>query len=598
MNEFKVSFLIITTQGHVFFEFADSFEQQIAVLNLIYGREPLEWFDGTCHSIMYRYDDLMKKTVDDFANTFGSKSNKQPFEFRKFMNAHLTENEPFYMFRMDDYLGDVSQIQIAHAVYQLEAIKEGKNVDEIWNRVKGNVEALLCDYEIRTLGKEIYKVGSETDDRVCRFCGRTKATGATFDHKSHAISEALGNKKLLCNEECDDCNKRLASIEDSLSVAYLEIRRSLCEIKGKNGVNSVTGQNFIKDAKTHQIVIKEKPNIEDKSDKILIRLEGKEVFTFQNLYKALTKVVIDLVDTEEVGHFRNTIDWINGKLAATEFPPIKQMYCDTIFAQPIIEIFIRRNKNDINKGPYCFANLFVCDMAFQFVMPFVDVDKGKMKTANHIKPFERKIGATLAIYNWKSEWLDGGDTTERTAYTEIEYDKSELPISNGKPVVSENLHSMSPKWKQDTIEFPPFNSAIIKSSRVLQCEVSDINRNVHLDEEWLHDTSTNMICKLIIDNQTNKVLVDIRMEICNTDNTEHLLNTHVAKEFGLENLDNVLAIKADDSIEMFGEFASFITEQSLIELEPLFRRIHPMFNIMKADAKLICNNYHCILATW
>lgn len=598
MNELKVSFLIITTQGHSFFEFAGSIEQQIAILDLINGREPLEWFDGTCHRMMYRYDDAMKKNVDEFASKFGNKNNTEPFELRKFMKMHLKGNEPFYMFRMDGYLRRINQMQFAQAVYQLEAIKEGKNVDEIWNKVKDDLEPLLKDYDTYSLGIDDYSVGENTDDRICRFCGKTKATGATFDHKSHAISEALGNKKLVCNEECDDCNKRLASIEDSLSVAYLEIRRSLCGIKGKNGVNSVAGQNFVKDAKTHQIVIKEKPDIEDKSDKIRIRLEGKEVFTFQNLYKALTKIVIDLVDTEEVVHFRNTIDWINGKLVATEFPPIKQMYCDTIFAQPIIEIFIRRNKNDISMGPYCFANLFVCDLAFQFVIPFVDVDKGKMKTANHIKPFERKMGATLAIYNWKSEWLDGGDTTERTAFTEIEYDKSNICPSTSKLSVSQNLHIMPPKWRQDTIEFPPFNPAIIKSSRVLQCEISDINRNVRLDEEWLHDTSNNMICNLIIDNQINKVLVDIRMEICNTDNTEHLLNTRVAKEFSLENLDNVLAIIADDIIEMSGEFVSFITEQSLIELDPILGKIHPLLGAIEANTDVICKNYHYLFAKW
>ena len=593
-----VSFIIITTRGTNYFAFDGGIEQEIAILNLINGRRPIIWFDNTCHRKMYRYDDSMKKAVDGFANTFGSKSNKQPFELRRFMNLHLAENEPFYMFRMDDYLGNVSQIQIAHAVYQLEAIKEGKTVDEIWNRIKVDIEDLLRDYEIWTLGKENYKAGYETDNRVCRFCGKTKATGATFRNVSHAISEALGNKTLICNEECDCCNKRLATIENNLSVAYLEIRRALCHTAGKKGVNSVAGQNFIMDAKTHQIIIHEDTHIKDLGDKIWVRLKGKEVFTFQDLYKALSKIVVDLVETKEIKHFQNTIQWINGTLCANEFPPIKLMYCDSVFTQPIVELFIRKEEYDTSKGPYCFANLFVCDLAFHFVLPFVDVDAGKMKTASLIKPFEKKMGATIAVYNWKSEWIDSGDTTQRTAYTEVEYDKSELPISDDKPKVSQNLHIMSPKWKQDTIEFPPFNPAIIKASKVLQCEVSDINKGVHLDEAWLRDTSNNIICNLVIDKQTNKVLVDIRIEICNTDNTEHLLNACIIKEFSLSDLDDVLAIKADNSIEMFRDFTSFITEQSLIELDPLLGKIHPLLGAIELNTDMICRNYHCIFARW
>lgn len=133
---------------------------------------------------------------------------------------------------------------------------------------------------------------------------------------------------------------------------------------------------------------------------------------------------------------------------------------------------------------------------------------------------------------------------------------------------------------------------------MFQCEVSDINKNVHLDEEWLRDTSNNIICNLVIDKQTNKVLVDIRIEICNTDNTEHLLNAWIIKEFSLNDLDAVLVIKADDSIEMFREFTSFITEQSLIELNPLLGKIHPLLGAIELNTDMICRHYHCMVAKW
>ncbi|MBV8095742.1 MAG: hypothetical protein JO110_21445, partial [Acetobacteraceae bacterium] len=42
-------------------------------------------------------------------------------------------------------------------------------------------------------------------DRVCRFCGEHEPK-VTFKDRAHAIPEALGNKSLFTNYECDICN--------------------------------------------------------------------------------------------------------------------------------------------------------------------------------------------------------------------------------------------------------------------------------------------------------------------------------------------------------------------------------------------------------
>lgn len=596
MSDSYVAFMIITTRGTDFFEFDGDIFQQIDMLNIINGNRPLVWFDHTQHRKMYRYDDAMKKSIDLFANKYGGRDNSAPFRLRKFMKR-LGENEPFYMFRMGHYLNHVTQLQIVHAVYQLVAVEKGKQVDELWDKVKNDMATFFNDYEMRSLGLEDYYAGEDSDKRVCRFCGRTKADGATFCHESHAISEALGNKTLFCLEECDECNKRLAPLEDNLSVAYMEIRRSLCGITGKKGVNSVAGQNFVIDAKANQMILTGNLRLNDKENIISARLNGREVFTYQGLYKALTKIAIDLVDSKELPHFRNTISWIIGTLCADEFPPIKQIYCNIVQKQPLLELFIRKDENNTEVGPYCFANFYVCDLVLQFVVPFVDVDHGRMKSASLILPFEKKMGTTLAIYQWKSEWIDSGDETPRTTWVDLEYSKSDTEAIEGEPHISENLKIMPPKWETDSVTFPMFNPANISSSKLICCEISNIDKNVKVTEDWLHDTSNNMVCNLLIDKGASKVLVDIQIELCNTDNTEHLLNMWVVREYGIKNMNDVLFEEPDGHLSMQREFIYYITALALAPLDCPLRSVHPLIDVFK-NLDMICAHYSCTFALW
>lgn len=55
--------------------------------------------------------------------------------------------------------------------------------------------------------KDKVRIG-ETDksQRTCRFCGR-KQPDVSFNNIAHTISEGLGNKNIITNDECDECNK-------------------------------------------------------------------------------------------------------------------------------------------------------------------------------------------------------------------------------------------------------------------------------------------------------------------------------------------------------------------------------------------------------
>ena len=81
-----------------------------------------------------------------------------------------------------------------------------------------------------------YYIGKK-NNKICRFCNKAKPT-VTFDTVAHAIPECLGNKNIICCDECDTCNKNFSeNIEvhlDKITLLY----RNINMIKGKKKVPS------------------------------------------------------------------------------------------------------------------------------------------------------------------------------------------------------------------------------------------------------------------------------------------------------------------------------------------------------------------------
>ena len=73
------------------------------------------------------------------------------------------------------------------------------------------------------------------EKRVCRFCHQA-VPDTLFKHKSHAISEALGYKSVICNEECDECNERFSRTIEPDVVNMNSFLLSLYGVSGKKGV--------------------------------------------------------------------------------------------------------------------------------------------------------------------------------------------------------------------------------------------------------------------------------------------------------------------------------------------------------------------------
>ena len=287
------------------------------------------------------------------------------------------------------------------AVMQTKGLREGRNEQEIHYDYLLRFGPLSTVYRHYAFGydglKTVIGEGNKKQ-RICRFCGK-KMPEVSYNSVAHVISEGLGNKNMICNEECDCCNNKLSKTENNL-MHYLDVRRALGGILSKsNGtVPSVDGKGFVirGDENNNAILYIEKeslPHDADTSKPFWMKLETVETITHQGIYKALCKIIIDLLPSSELDHIQQTIGWINGNVLDNELPPYLASYDRETVLQPTVDIYL---SNKSGQEPYCTAVVHILDVLFLFILPEVDVNKAQFKTGtsikDHLSKFTRAFG--------------------------------------------------------------------------------------------------------------------------------------------------------------------------------------------------------------
>ena len=82
--------------------------------------------------------------------------------------------------------------------------------------VKEYIEKISDNYQIDVFDDKNGNIGEpQKNKRCCLFCGKMEPE-ASFTQKAHAISESLGNKSIVQNEECDECNNFLEDLSNKI----------------------------------------------------------------------------------------------------------------------------------------------------------------------------------------------------------------------------------------------------------------------------------------------------------------------------------------------------------------------------------------------
>ena len=275
------------------------------------------------------------------------------------------------------------------ALTRLLAIKSGKNVEKEAEKFEEIFHDLFQEYFRFEFDKYSKKTIGELnkDRRVCRFCGlRQPAT--TFKNEAHAISEALGNKQIIQNEECDSCNKKFGDGVEQDIIEYVRIFGVMNGVKGKIGVPTIRGRNF-ELSKSDVIEMKYSGDIgifAGNPQQVIVPMQLNRPITLQNIYKALCKYALSVVDSSQLKYFKETLDWLNDKKEALKLPKIGFLKSIELFSyHPRLVIYQRKGNN--SKLPYMVGELQYTNFTFVFIIPFCQLDQRVFTNENEYKGY-------------------------------------------------------------------------------------------------------------------------------------------------------------------------------------------------------------------
>lgn len=243
--------------------------------------------------------------------------------------------------------------------------------NDVWKEIHNNYDMTRYDNGYNT----IHGIGeAERSKRICRFCG-LKMPETTFKNKSHSISEALGNKNIITNDECDVCNGKFGMGIELDLINLLDFFRAYYGIQGKGGKKSFVSSDFEiskNDSTASLKVLDENVVLEDKNN-IRIQLKHPQKINLQNVYRALIKYALSVLDSSCLHNFQETIKWVKSECSCNELPWVTILVTNQKSNSfPIINVFVR--KSDTKELPYSFMTLEIDGLEVIALLPLSSKD--------------------------------------------------------------------------------------------------------------------------------------------------------------------------------------------------------------------------------
>jgi len=329
---------------------------------------------------------LLRQNVQGFVDRYKS-SAPQINQLSDFING-LKDGEYFYLFP-NKHQETIEIVELGIQLYALNKDLDVKTTQEVINEIFGD---MLSNYDMLAFNGECRSNIGEPQKlkRKCRFCGGN-APKTTFRKKAHAISEALGNKGIVCNEECDLCNEKFGSNIETDLIAFLSLSRAFSGIKGKgSGAPKLKGKNFaVKKEASGEVNFSLFSEGGDLPKQIEAHTYDK--VSQQNIYRALCKYVISVIPSEHLPMLTKCVDWINCDSVVDQLPPVHFRVVNELHSEyPSLYVYIRKNSDyEIPHlvGEFRFANiliLFICPASSNDTNLFLNVsDLNKFWEMSH-----------------------------------------------------------------------------------------------------------------------------------------------------------------------------------------------------------------------
>ncbi|MDR9744404.1 HNH endonuclease [Paenibacillus taichungensis] len=348
-------------------------------INDIYSNDFLEFLKIFNHTIFHLTEEIeiyriQKKNISmiEKLDLLIEKHKMPPLYKMKANLNQLKDDEYFIILINNNDLTQKEKLDIAREVDSLN----GFPLEESHREAHDQFIQILNNYNIRAVNDERkIRLGEANKEiRKCRFCFKGKKDGVTFISEAHIISEALGNKTLIQNEECDQCNSRFEKTIEKHLIKYLDLYRTFFGVKNKeNNVPKIKGKNFEFskiDEKNllikHQISDGEEIDEHDFSKEISLRFHDQIID--QNIYKTLVKFAIGIMEPQDLQSLKQTIDWVRSDLFVDKVPKIGILSDYNLYSEnPRIVAYVRKDGN--TNLPYALGEFHFKFLTFVFVIP-------------------------------------------------------------------------------------------------------------------------------------------------------------------------------------------------------------------------------------
>lgn len=295
----------------------------------------------------------------------------------------IQDGEFFFTFNKSEFSVEET-LYIGNLLHTYNASADDKERAEIFQEQTNKQNEIMGDffskYTLLIFDSEKRISIGEQDrrKRICRFCqnGMHTEVKVTFDKKAHAFSEALGNKSVVLNEECDDCNEKFGTTIEEDLIIYFDIYRVLYQVKGKKGVPKLKykDKGMVTSIDGGMIVQSQNIQYEEERGEINILLEAHQTYKNVNIYKTLCKYVLSTINKEELLYLQDTIRWVTSKESDfIQLPKVARLMNHAMFVEtPILVIYIR--KDDNNTYPHIVGEFKFKSLIFVFIVPFSEKD--------------------------------------------------------------------------------------------------------------------------------------------------------------------------------------------------------------------------------
>ena len=396
------------------------------------------------------------------------------------------------------------------ALDMLKIPSDYKDISQTYNERLKFYNFIESTYDYYSLGFDGLKMSigeQDKDKRQCRFCGKTGKEN--FHDVAHAIQDSLGNSLLICNEECDDCNHTLNKIEDNF-LHVMDVRRSIFHISRKSSTKSATiyGRNFVlkpdeKDNSTLYLMEENITKEQKKNKRFNYKLIHKTSLSNENVYKALVKIVIDLLPSEKLPYFKQTIKWVkaNNDWYIDSLPDMYLAISNQFNEQPYIDILIRKQDNE--NTPYCTAILWIYDLVYVFIIPLVEKDEGQFKYNNKLQTHWKNI---FKLYPFKWTKQNTSDWQEAYAWVDmsIDLDNPAISIRSMRTPIFQKCLQEKAQIKETV--FPFFEPKYITLNRKdIRTNFKSIFNKQPVEDKMLHDVTETMSPIILTINEKKKL---------------------------------------------------------------------------------------------